>query len=252
MATGRIPKSPKKYDDYIGNVAIHLNAVEQGGTIKRGITLGMLVDEIDTLNDFRTAWSTGTMSNPGCYDLHRNPDTKGKGSRAKVVKHINDFSAFFRPILTRMSGSPAITTDDRLVLGIAEPKTQHKRPTVPISDAIVVSIESLGNGTFRICVRPRVDSARFSLANGANGVEVAYAICEGKFKAGAEIAGKVKVAFLGPDDGAINIVRTTARFNLNLDSIFIGFELRFYIRWINVHYPDLASAWSGPHMANIS
>jgi hypothetical protein len=252
MKKSRIPDSPAQFDVYIVSVDNHLSATEQGGTMKRGEILGMSAVEIAKTNDFATKWRSGDLMNPGYYELHCNPDVKSKGTRANVMQLIKDFKVFFRPILLRISGSPNITPDDRLILHIAEPVTVHSRPTARIEDPVIVSIEAFGNGSIQIGVRPRDDTSRFSLPKGANAVEIAYAICEGKFKAGAELIGKVKSSFQGPDDGSIRLIRTTARMYIDLDTIFIGYELRFYIRWINVHYPELASPWSGPYSAMIS
>jgi hypothetical protein len=247
----RIPRIQSGFDDYIANVFNHINATEPGGTAKRGETLGMTAVEIAEAGDFFSKWHSVDPAAPGVYDLHRNPDTRTRTTRKNVVKLMKDFNVFFRPILNRINVSPAITSQDYVVLRIAEPNPHRRRPTTAIPEKCIAGVTALGGGELRFVCRYITDSKRASKPPLADAVEVAYAVCEGNFLTDGDLSGKVKRMITGPEDGTTIAIFTKARFILHLDPRSACKELQFYARWINTKHADLAGPWTGPFIAVI-
>ena len=97
MAKSRIPKKLSSFDVYLRNVVTLLTAIVSG-IITKGEHLGMKPAEVTSLTDFLTRWFTGDPANPGLWELHSNPETKGKKTRLNVIKFIKEFILFFQPL----------------------------------------------------------------------------------------------------------------------------------------------------------
>jgi hypothetical protein len=250
----RIPTDLSGFGDYLQTVDLYLNAPEPGGTAKRGESLGMVSAELTQLQTFSKQWSTGDLSDPGVYDLHRNPDTKTKKTRKDVEKLIKDFKTFFMPLLNIMEVSRNITSGDRLVLRIAEPVTSHGHRITPIAESCNASVKAMGGGDMKVDCRVTHDASRPSLPEGADGVEIAFVTVwpDTSKSMPAELSGKVKSILTGPGDGTTKMIFTKASFLLRLGAENSGATLQFFVRWINTKRPELAGQWTGPYSITIS
>jgi hypothetical protein len=247
----RIPRLKSRFNDYINNVTHHINATEPGSTVKRGEILGMTADEIIRVNDFFSKWHSADPEYPGFYDMHRNRDTRTKTTRKNTEKLMKDFSGFFRVVLCRIFSSAAITSQDCVVLHIAEPNMHRTFHTTPITEKCDASAVALGGGELSFVCRYTTDSKRAGKPPLSDAVEVAYAVIDGNFQSGADPSHQVKHVIMGPDDGTNSAVFTKARFILRLNARFARMELQFYVRWINTKQPELAGPWNGPYIVVI-
>jgi hypothetical protein len=245
MERRRIPNTLGKFDIHIKNVNEHLQKAEKNASIKNGIRLGMTSAELTKYNNLKTKWTSGDMAHPGIYDLQGNPATKNKITREKALKFIKEYSAFFRPILLRMSGSPEINATDRLILCIAEAVTKHTSPIAAIEEDCMVMPVIHGGGTLRISCCTSHESGRPGKPLRANALELAYRIFKPKIDTQT---GEI----IFPDtaqhanDGTTKLLSTKAVFLLNLGQENCGCRMDLFARWINTKHPHLNGAWKGP------
>ena len=211
----------------------------------------MYLFQLFAFSDFSRKWRSGDAANPGVYELHLNLETKNKVTRANVVKIQTEFSEFFRPILIRISGSPNITSDDRIALNIAEPFTSHSHPATPIEQRCFPSVIMMGGGMVKFKCYQTINSGRAGLPELANGLVLAYRIdlpIVAPDSSPEKTKSKViRPEFAGPDDNTTKITQTKAIFTLELGSDNACCILQFYCRWINSVHPELNGPWTGPY-----
>jgi hypothetical protein len=223
----RVPRKLPLFDQYIRRVVAFLLL----GSPTNGSRLLLTAAEIAQAQGFLTLWYTGNSSSPGAYELHSNPNTKTKSTRKAIVKIINDFSAFFSPLLVRMSGSAAITASDRLILNIAAPNPTRSHHHEAITDNVEFIITPLGGGDVRFICRTSSDSKRASKAEGADSVQICY-------KYGDPFP-------VNTDDTATSReVFTHASFTMHAGTANVGKRLYVFARWYNTKHPELAGPWS--------
>jgi hypothetical protein len=252
MTGPRISTKQSAFDGYIVSVDDYLSEIIPGGTISRGESLGMTALEVSTTNQFRLKWRSGDPMNPGAYELHSNPDIKSKGTHAKVIKLMKDFSVFLRPILVRISVHPNLTPDDRLVLHIAEPVTTHHHPTASITEQCNATGKALGGGQVKLDFRYSTDKSLPSKPKGADALEIAYRISPKYFeKQGTELSTKTRIAMIDPGEAAEKMISTKASFILKLGTLNADMELQFFVRWINTKHRDLDGPYTGPFYVTI-
>jgi len=146
------------------------------------------------------------------------------------------------------------TDDDRVTLhrktGLAHKPT---KPDHPIKETCTVKVDARPNAVFKFSIKVDKDTKRASIPDGANAVEIAYAVVESKYrKIETDTTGKVKKQCLGPKDGTVSKIFTKANFTLEIEVELIGFDLCYFIRYINTHYPELAGEWTEPGSILIS
>jgi hypothetical protein len=241
--TSRIPQKLADFILYINIVNKYLHEIPSGGTVARGITLGMTQDELDALAAFVLLLISGDPMHPGIWDLHSNKDTKTKKTRVDMVKVMKDFGIFFRPLLNRMAVSLNTTDGDRLKLNIAIPAGGgHHHQKVPIAEFCYVQIKPLINGDIHFKFKTDAESNRSNKAEGANAIEIASRI-----DAPADPSTKQKYKPLASvDDDTEKSFYSKSNITLQLGSGNTGSYFQFYCRWTNTNNPAIAGSWTGP------
>jgi hypothetical protein len=206
--------------------------------------LGIIPERIDEL---KTLY--GDDSHPGSYVyckmqydaasgrkdtiITKNLRTVSKNIKSKLRQIYNDIPATLwtdkdRETMNRKTGLPYTPTT----------------PEVKIGADCNMEITAKVNGVFQFGVRPYSDSKRCNIAPGANGVELSYAYVQSNIRAvPIELASKVKVKCMGPEDDTMRFISTSSRFQINVDPIYAGFNLYCWARWINIQHPTLAGDW---------
>ena len=256
MGETRVPEKQAEYNIFLIALAIYLNTIEEGATLKRGIILGMLPAEMTTLNNFRASWSSEDPAHPGVYDILNDPTKCTKVTPKLVAQHMKEFRTFMNPILDRMSGSPFITSADRLVLHIAEPVITHSHINTPIPYKTIIGIEVMGGGALKISIRSAHDATRASIPEGADAIELAWrddapVVSPPLTDTEPPTVTKAK-QMTGPEDGAKTLISTKAIFQMNFGVDHGGNHFQCFARFINTKRPDRAGLWTGPVGENIS
>ncbi len=224
----RIPRTLPEFDRYIHTVVTFLL---EGGVNSNGIRLGLLASEIKKAQIFFAQWYTGNAAAPGAYELHTSPNTRTKATTVQVNIILRSFSDFFRPLLTRMSGSGFITSSDRLILNIAPPNDHKSKPRLPFIQTVYFTAQALGGGVMKVTCRTVNDSKRASKPKGADIVEICY-------KTGGPPPSNAGDADLK------TLISTHAVILLQTGPANGGNRLHAYARWSNTHHPELAGPWS--------
>ena len=240
MGHSRIPETLPKYNVYIVNADNHLNSIPKGESIKRGLTLGLNAEDLNQLNKFRRQWRTDDSDKPGVYEIHTNPQTKGKYSRINVLNHMNEFGKFFRPLLNIISANLKITSNDRLILNITQTKSKYKRRTSPIKEGCFPTVRHLGGSWIEFGFRSEDSSSRPKKPEGASAVEIAYRLDP------PPSGNENKHLISNPEDGTTKIYYTKAIFPYEFGEDNIGCYLQYYCHWINHTHPNLNGPWTGP------
>jgi hypothetical protein len=227
MSDTRILEALSDFDTYIKTVIAFLQG--SSGTSTNGERLGLTTTEIAAAADFLTKWFTGDADNPGAYELHTNPATKGKTSRLAVLRIMAGFRKLFNPFLNRMSGSANITPNDRLIFKIAPPVTTYHKNKTQIKDEIYALIKATGSGNINIMCRTEHEASRGSLPDDSDGVEVVWSLGT-------------------PPETAHNaqfkLYFSKSKFTINAGLDNSGKKIYLYVRWINSKHPEIAGNWS--------
>ena len=218
------------------------NAVRLGISTAKLTALAAIygdVDLPDTYMYFKALWDDATGTRTRLVKA---------GLRAKSKEMRTALSAIYNDI-------PASkwTTADRETLGrkTGLPKTKET-PTSPISEVCIPDIVLLTNGQFAISTRSRFDKKHYAIPETADMVEIMYAIVEGKRKIDETTDKKVLKVCDGPSDTNNKELFKTAKFQVNVDPKFAGFDFKFWIRWTLASHRNLAGPWSGPHTQTIA
>ena len=251
MSRSRIPDSILPFNDWILLFYQFIFSFLPDGITHKGISLGLLMDEMNKVKDMTLLWASGDPANPGIYDLHRDKRTKTPVTRVKVVNFMKDYKAYVNPLLLRMSGSPVITSDDRAVLNIAEPVTSHSTTHTPIEEKCYTLVEAVGGGSAQVSCKFESDATRSSIPETADAVEIRYRLDAPVLEevpGDGDIPGtKLKRTTLeSPDDGTTKEIFTKARFKLKFGADKAGFTLHVYARYIHTKRPGLEGDWTGP------
>jgi hypothetical protein len=263
MSNGRIGTTQSAFDADIKKFNAHLHKLEADGITFRGVTLGLVVPDLDKLSDYRKEWSNDDPASPGLYDKLQNSAIRETSTPTEVREFMKEFRTFFQPLLNIMAASRKITAADRGALNIAPPVTTHVTPTTPIEQKCITSVTMLGGGKAKFVCRPTIDIARASRAEGSDGLIIAYRAvapiveteAPAKEATGNELASKIRVKrpdFAGPDDGTIKITQTKATFIIDFGAEKAGYVLQFYTCWINSKHTNLNGPWTGPYSEMIS
>lgn len=230
MDRSRIPKTLVRFHEYISRVNNFLPAIDQESGLKNGIRLGLSQDEIDRVNDFFGQWYSDDASQPGAYRLHTNRNTKTGTTRLTVVEVMKNFSAYFSPLLWRLSGSGNLRQGDYTVLNISPRNAHRTKHTVAISETVFVSVKPTGSGWLHCSMRTSHDSTRPSIAANADSIQLALKIGD--------------PAPLNPQDGTQKLLFTRASFRLDAGYENAGKKLHLYARWYVTRHPHLSGPWS--------
>lgn len=238
----RIPQTQSEFDLYLKIVEGWLKIIPEGGTETNGERLGMTAAEIILVTGYLALWWTGLPANPGAYEIHCDPN--GKKNSKQVVKIMDDFTAFFQPILNRISGSPKITIEDRNMLNIAPPVEHHTPKTKVIETGTAVSSKPVGAGEIKIICLP-IESETQGISEEADSIQVALCIVDSSISGEYADGGKVKkTAPTSINDVIYHIIRTKAKVILAFDHKYRGKQVFIYARQFVVAHPELAGPWS--------
>ncbi|MBI3502838.1 MAG: hypothetical protein HY063_13690 [Bacteroidetes bacterium] len=174
----RVPRKLNLFDNYIVSVVAFLFSTNAATGNLWWVDLLLTNAEAGQLQTYNGKWRTGNPANPGVYEIHTNPDTKGKKSRKNVINLRDAFTTFIGTLLTRMSASPAITSEARLVLHIAEPNPKKEKVKDGIKEQVFYKEKDLGGGDHEFLCATEHDSKLPSVADTADGIVVSYSIVD--------------------------------------------------------------------------
>jgi len=245
MGKERISKSTAIFNTYINNGNTYLMA----GTPTNGTRLGLSSAQ-------QTEWTARcTNWKDNLYPKFSSSSLRTPAVIEAVHNFIRDFKLFANPLLDMMAANPAANEDDEHTFNFIKRENRKKpeRKTEAITQQCYGTIESLGGGIIRNSCRTNTDTKRPSLAEGADGVEVAYIIDKKKDTPPpppgqpAEEESDLPPAPTHPD--MIHQVFSKAKFLLECGPENKGRMLIIYHRWINTKYPKLAGPWSANYQA---
>ena len=218
----RISNTISIFNKYINRTDNYLQAsvVPTNGT-RLGLTIQNVKD-----------WDNQAQQWIALYILYSDPLTRTRDINKQVKKFIKDFKKFAQPLLDVIASSPNATVTDGTAFNVV---LIRKTPTHvhPVITAICNALyKMLGGCKIKFKCRSITDAKRASLAEGANGVEIAYVIGDKNTKA--------------PDADAIDkrVTYSKATFILSLGTVNSGGVLYIYFRWTNTTHPETAGPWS--------
>lgn len=221
----RIPVKIADFSGYLTSSDDYLKTVTSPGPppVTNGTRLGLQASDVTAWTGYRTQWDT-------IYAAYNNPNTRTATVTQQVNNLIATFREFAQPLLNLMAASPSVSEYDEQALNFKADRKPPTRPTVPIAEECISSASSLGGGQVKFSSRTDHDTARASLADGADSVQYAY-------KVGDQ-------APANPDDTAKTIIATRANSIQPLGADVSGKKLHYYARWYNTKYPQFAGPWS--------
>ena len=125
-------------------------------------------------------------------------------------------------------------------------KKGHSVPENPISALCFSVVDAIANGYFQFSVRNKEDAKRCCLPPHATGIEIAYAVVESKIRKVSDGDTGVLKSCEGPGKLTTNTTFTKARFLIQVDAAYKGFDLVYWIRWTIAAHPNLNGPWCGP------
>jgi hypothetical protein len=192
--------------------------------VTNGERLGLTTANTDEWHNKRLFWE-GTL-----YPSYTNPNTRTTTVNTQVKNFMQAFRDFGNPLLEIVAASPVANESDEEALNFKADRKAPTRPTTPLAEQCIASTQSLGGGQARFICRTEHDTARASLAEGADSVQIAYKIGEQPPQ--------------DPDDGTKTIISTRASSVQALGADNSGKKLHYYVRWFNTKYPQFAGPWS--------
>ncbi|MCX6706132.1 MAG: hypothetical protein NTV24_03470 [Candidatus Woesebacteria bacterium] len=243
----RISADLPGFDEQIRRIPNWLNTIPPGQTKSNGERLGMTTAELVAILIFLGRWFTGDPANRGAYELHTNPATKTKDTAADVQKIKKEYKVFFQPILVRMSGSPNITSADRIQLNIAEPVEHRTRKTKVITTLTSVTSVPVGPGEEKLICTP-IESDTEGISGEADSIQVALVIVDANYVDGSELSTKVqKTAPEHVGQVPYREIHTKSENIIQFDHKYRGHKVYVYARQYDVRHPELAGPWSEVH-----
>ena len=221
----RIPRSIKRFNNYLSNTNAYLVAVNGANATR----LGILPAEVTRWSAFVRKWSPLYLK----Y-------IDGKGSRTtaitdqlhSIVASCVNFDQT-NHLLDRIAASPDVTVSDMEIFNIKKGillKTTHARPQTALTEPLFAAIQPLGGGTVRIKCRG-ASGGRTAIFAGADSVQYNYTV--GDTAPGSADAYGLK-----------SEISTRASIILTLGSACSEKHLYIYLRWYLVKHPTLAGPWS--------
>jgi len=126
------------------------------------------------------------------------------------------------------------------------------RPDKPIKAICYPSVEVHSNGLINFTVHDGPDSKSLAFPEHADAVEVVFAVIESKIRPIGDFGDRVKKDCKSISDCPSKELFFKSRFSLQLDDDLAGFDLCYYIRFVNTKHPELAGEWKGPFVVRIN
>ncbi|MEI6124103.1 MAG: hypothetical protein WCQ95_10815 [Bacteroidota bacterium] len=233
-----IPTSKLGRNSYFMTVVAYLvtNKVRLGVSAARLLALQNLYGEVATPGTYLALWL-----------LYAN---KASSRTVDVIADLNEIEsriiALLLEIYNDIPDSVWTNADRNAMKRKAGLPHLHTKPEAPLTAQCILTINGFPNGLFNITARDAEDSKRSSLPEGADALEIRYAYIESPVRKPTtpDLAGKVRVACMGPDDNTTSVFIFKARGELQTDANLAGFQIVIFGRWINTKYPKLAGKWS--------
>lgn len=221
----RIPRSIKRFNNYLSNTNAYLVAVNGANATR----LGVLPAEVTRWSAFVNAW------NP----LHLKY-IDGKGSRTTTITdQLHSIIASYvnfdqtNHLLDRIGASPDVTVSDMEIFNIKKGillKPTRTRPQTALTEPLFAAIQPIGGGIVSIKCRG-ASGGRAAIFAGADSVQYNYTV--GDTAPGSADAYGLK-----------SEISTKASIQLALSPASSRKNLYIYLRWYLVKHPALAGPWS--------
>lgn len=227
----RVPRTIAKFNAYINETDDRMLEVNPDTSNPYWQDYGLTAAEQTDWHDKRKEWRD-TL-----YKDYNDP-TKSTGiAKAKVRNFIPAFSVFAKKPLDKIVLSSVADEDEESIFHVKLERAAPSHPTTAIDADCVAAIKSIKMGNAKISVRASADSKRPSIVEGADSVQVSYAVLE---------PGDPDI--INPDDKRMTKqLFFEAQFSLDLDADNQGKRVIMYFRWYLSRYPQFAGDWSGMH-----
>ncbi len=234
----RVPDAKGPFNAYLTGTTAHLETGTSPN--RRGETLGLSTAELDDWIDFRDTWVP-------LFAKYNDPSQRTKTVTEDVNDTMDGFRLFAEPLLNRMSGSSALTNQDRDILHLpVRDKTPTRRGK--IEDTPFVKIEAIGGGQMKFRVRTTEDGSRASMHPLADFLEIKYMIL------GFDPSAPGTPASPPAPENSIPTADTAKNYSISKKALFIletgenkvGKFMIAFLRWANASNPANSGPWSLP------
>lgn len=236
----KIPQRDGDFDSYITSTTDYL----EDETPTNGERLGLTSDELSEWGSRRNNWVT-------IYGKHKDASKRTSTVTAEKQSQKKSFTKFANPLLTRMSVSPIITSDDRGALNLPERDAATERPQ--IEDTPYGKLLAMDGGNIKVRVRTTSDGNRASRHPDADHVEMRYALVSSTQPIqdtplplgndnNSELSTKNRIP-----NSAMECVNTVssrkAIFIVKLGQENSGKRIFAFFRWVNTSNPEYSGPW---------
>jgi len=222
----RVPRTVDRFASYLNDTDSHLQSNRPAGPggVPVFELLGLTIPQVDE-------WSSKRVDfRDNLYPLWTNKNTKTETVNENVVKFMNEFFVFSKPLLNIMAASPNAVTQDENIFNFKITRKKPTRPTAPISEVVVLDLNPIGGGTMRVKGRQDEEAKRGKIPETAKAIEVCW------------IVGTAPPASVL--DCTENIISTRASFTMNVGAENHNLNIYAFARWIDTTNPARAGAWT--------
>ena len=224
----RVPRSIDRFASYLNDTDVHLQSNRPAGPGGTPVfeLLGLTSGQADDWNlkrvDFRD----------NLYPLWTNKNTKTETVNENVVKFMNDFFDFSKPLLNIMAASPNAITQDENIFNFKITRANPTRPTTPIAEVVVLELKPIGGGDIRVRARESELATRGRIPDDAKALEIRY-----------------KVGAIGEAPASVGetnevVISTRAIFVLNVGDENHNLNIYAFARWIDTTNAARAGSWT--------
>ncbi len=228
----RIPETIHLFNGYINTTA---NYIIAGGPPDNGTRLGLSGQNMDDWKTKRVYWRD-TL-----YPKYQDPNQCTPAVKDETHKFIASFKTFGQPLLNIMAVSPAATDADAHAFNFVLERHAPTTPTASIKDGVAIKTTPLGGGDLDFSCRTSHDDHRASKADGADSLQLAFAIVDG---GNMPMPGPGMPMPNPNDTGMTKEIFTKALFVFHCGPQNVGKRLIAFGRWYNTKHPELAGPWT--------
>jgi hypothetical protein len=224
----RVPRKISVFNTYIGDTDDRLQDTNPDTSNPYWQDYGLSASEQTDWHDKRVLWSD-TL-----YKDYSNPLKSTSVAKKKVRDFIPDFSTFAKKPLDKIVLADISGIDEEDIFNIKLNRARPSHPTEKISDECVLAIRKIKKGMASFSCRTSVDEKRASIPEGADSIQVSYAIVTAD-----------DAPIIDPDDKKMTkVLSFEAIFDLDLGAENQGMWLLIYGRWYLSRYPQFAGDWN--------